>query len=130
MSTTAQERPLWTPSAEMREGSELARFMRWAGERHGRAFASYEELWRWSVEELEAFWADVWEFCGVHASKPHERVLASHEMPGTRWFEGAELNYAENLLADRDAATVAVLHASELRPLREISWGELGACVA
>jgi acetoacetyl-CoA synthetase len=130
MSTTAQERPLWTPSAEMRESSELARFMRWAGERHGRAFASYEELWRWSVEELEEFWADVWEFCGVHASKPHERVLASHEMPGTRWFEGAELNYAENLLADRDAATVAVLHASELRPLREISWGELGACVA
>jgi acetoacetyl-CoA synthetase len=130
MSTTAQEQPLWTPSAEMRESSELARFMRWAGERHGRTFASYEELWRWSVDELESFWADVWEFCGVRASKPYDRVLASQEMPGTSWFEGAELNYAENLLAGRDLGSVALLHSSELRPLREITWGELGACVA
>jgi acetoacetyl-CoA synthetase len=130
MSTTAQEQPLWTPSEEMRESSELARFMRWVGERHGLELAGYEELWRWSVQELETFWADVWEFCGVRASKSYERVLAAREMPGTRWFEGAELNYAENLLAGRDPATVAVLHTSELRPLREISWGELSACVA
>jgi acetoacetyl-CoA synthetase len=130
MSATAQEQPLWTPSVQMRENTELARFMRWAGERHGRAFASYEELWRWSVDELETFWADIWEFCGVRASKPYERVLGSREMPGASWFEGAELNYAENLLAGRDHGTVALAHASELRPLREITWGELSACVA
>jgi len=133
MSTRAQEQPLWTPSERMREDSELARFMRWASERHGRAFDSYEEMWRWSVQELEEFWADIWEFCGVRASKPYERVLASHEMPGARWFAGAELNYAENLLAGpggRDLDAVAVLHTSELRPLREITWGELSACVA
>jgi acetoacetyl-CoA synthetase len=118
----------------MREHSELARFMRWAGERHGRSFADYGELWQWSVDRLEDFWADIWEFCGVRASKPYERVLGSHEMPGARWFAGAELNYAENmLLADRggrDLDSVAVLHTSELRPLREITWGELSACVA
>jgi acetoacetyl-CoA synthetase len=133
MSTQAQEQPLWTPSEEMREGSELARFMSWAGERHGRAFSTYEELWRWSVDELETFWADVWEFCGVRASRPYERVLAGHEMPGTRWFEGAELNYAENLLAGRDGReehSVAVLHCSELRELDQITWGELSAQVA
>jgi acetoacetyl-CoA synthetase len=130
MSTQAQEQPLWRPSQQMRESSQLTRFMSWAGERHGRAFSSYDELWRWSVEELETFWADVWEFCGVRASRPYERVLAAREMPGARWFEGAELNYAENLLAGRDAHTAAVLHSSELRPLREISWGELSACVA
>jgi acetoacetyl-CoA synthetase len=130
MSTQAQEQPLWRPSQQMRESSQLARFMSWAGERHGRAFSSYDELWRWSVEELETFWADVWEFCGVRASRPYERVLGAREMPGARWFEGAELNYAENLLAGRDAHTAAVLHSSELRPLREISWGELSACVA
>ena len=84
--------------------------MRWAGERRGQAFADYDELWRWSVEEIEDFWAAIWEFCGVRASKPYEQVLSSHEMPGARWFEGAELNYAENvLLADRDADAVAVL---------------------
>ncbi len=44
--------------------------MRWAGERHGRDFAGYGELWQWSVDELEQFWADIWEFCGVRASTP------------------------------------------------------------
>ena len=105
--------------------------MDWAGERHGRRFADYSELWQWSVDELEDFWAGIWEFCGVRASKPYERVLASHEMPGTSWFEGAELNYAENvLLADRDPQAVAIVHTSELRPLRELTWGELSICVA
>ncbi len=110
----------------------MGRFMDWAGERRGRTFADYDELWRWSVDELEQFWAGIWEFCGVRASKPYERVLASHEMPGTRWFEGAELNYAENMLA-RGAERpdeVAVLHCSELRELGEITWGELAAQVA
>jgi acetoacetyl-CoA synthetase len=131
MSSATEQQPLWTPSEEMRQSSELTRFMAWAGERHGRDFADYAELWQWSVDELEDFWADVWKFCGVRSSKPYERVLASHEMPGTRWFEGAELNFAENLLlAERDSGSVAVVHTSELRELREITWGELSACVA
>jgi acetoacetyl-CoA synthetase len=109
----------------------MTRFMRWAGERRGRAFADYDELWRWSVEEIEDFWASIWEFCGVRASKPYEQVLSSHRMPGASWFSGAELNYAENvLLADRDADAVAVLHASELRQLDRLTAGELTACVA
>jgi acetoacetyl-CoA synthetase len=115
----------------MRQSTELARFMGWAGERHGRRFADYGELWRWSVDELEDFWADIWEFCGVRASKPYEQVLASHEMPGTSWFEGAELNYAENVLeAEREPTAVAIVHTSELRALREVTWGELRVCVA
>jgi acetoacetyl-CoA synthetase len=131
MSSATEQQPLWTPSEEMRQSSELTRFMAWAGERHGRHFSDYAELWQWSVDELEDFWADIWDFCGVRSSKPYERVLASHEMPGTRWFEGAELNFAENLLlAARDPAAVAVVHSSELRELREVTWGELSACVA
>jgi acetoacetyl-CoA synthetase len=145
MSGTVQPQPLWQPSAERRERVEMARFMRWAGERHGRELDDYEQLWRWSVDRLEEFWADIWEFCGVRASKPYERVLSSHELPGARWFEGAQLNYAENLLlgpstppspsspvgsAGRDPDGVAILHSSELRELSEITWGELHAQVA
>jgi len=132
MSSADSQQPLWEPSREQRDTVEMARFMRWAGERRGRSFADYEELWRWSTEELEDFWASIWEFCGVRASKPYERVLGSHEMPGTRWFEGAELNYAENLLARGEGREdeVAVLHCSELRELKEITWGELTAQVA
>ncbi len=129
----------------------MTRFMRFAGERRGEPFADYDELWRWSVAELEEFWASIWEFCGVRASKPYARVLdrsretrafganprfGQHEMPGTRWFEGAELNYAENLLlgprsgAGRDPGEVAVLHASELRELTQLTRGELAVEVA
>jgi acetoacetyl-CoA synthetase len=136
MSSAGQQQPLWAPSAQECESAEMTRFMLWAGERHGRRFADYAELWRWSVDELEDFWADIWEFCGVRASKPYERVLSSHRMPGASWFQGAELNYAENLLlpdrcpiSDRSDA-VAVLHTSELRDLAEITWGELTAQVA
>jgi acetoacetyl-CoA synthetase len=110
----------------------MKRFMDWAGARRGRPFADYDELWQSSVIDLDGFWAGIWEFCGVRASKPYERVLGSHEMPGTRWFEGAELNYAENLLACGKGREdeVAVLHCSELRELAQLTRGELTAQVA
>jgi acetoacetyl-CoA synthetase len=136
MPGTPAQNPLWVPSAADVERAEMTRFMRFAGERRGAAFADYDELWRWSVDELEEFWASIWDFRGVRASKPYERVLSSREMPGTEWFAGAELNYAENLLADRradggrDPAEVAILHASELRELDEITREELTALVA
>jgi len=136
MPATDQQAPLWEPSPEDLEQVEMTRYMRWAGERRGRPFANYDELWRWSVDEVEDFWASIWEFFGVRSSRPYERVLDSRRMPGARWFEGAELNYAENMLTGlgpaggRDPGAVAVLHASELRPLAQLTRGELSAQVA
>jgi acetoacetyl-CoA synthetase len=126
----SEQKPLWEPTAQELDGSEMARFMRWAGERRGRPFAGYDELWRWSVDELEDFWAALWEFTGVRASKPYTRVLGSREMPGASWFPGAELNYAENMLAGRDPAELAVVHASEARAPGQLTWGELHEQVA
>ena len=111
----------------------MTRFMRWAGERYGPhgAFADYAELWDWSVSEVEQFWAAIWEYCGVRASQPYERVLDSRQMPGARWFEGAELNYAENMLMRaHDPDALAVLHASELRELDTLTWAQLTGQVA
>ena len=131
MPETHDQAPLWTPTAEMMKNARMTAFMEWAGERHGREFADYTELWQWSVAEIEQFWGDIWEYCGVRASVPYERVLASREMPGARWFAGAQLNYAENLLTrERDPEETAVLHSSELRPSGELSWGELAEQVA
>jgi acetoacetyl-CoA synthetase len=133
------ETPLWEPTAEAREGALMTSFMRWVAEREGIELADYEQLRQWSLRELERFWADIWEFFGVRASRAYEQVLDTRTMPGARWFAGAELNYAENMLidrrsaGDRDPDTVAVLHASELRPLGQLTWGELSsqvACVA
>jgi acetoacetyl-CoA synthetase len=136
ISGTGLQAPLWKPTAADLERAEMTRYMRWAGQRRGAPFADYPELWRWSVEQTEEFWASIWEFGGVRASRPYERVLDSHGMPGARWFEGAELNYAENMLlgptslSGRDPAQVAVLHCSELRGLEELTWGELSQRVA
>jgi acetoacetyl-CoA synthetase len=131
MFSAAQPGPLWEPSAADVERAEMTRFMRWAGERRGRAFADYGELWRWSVTEIEDFWGAIWEYCDVRASRPYEQVLDTRRMPGARWFVGAELNYAENmLLRDRDPDAVAVLHASELRALDSLTWGEFSERVA
>ncbi|MGH2864022.1 MAG: acetoacetate--CoA ligase [Solirubrobacteraceae bacterium] len=132
MSSAASQHPLWQPPPEQLQKLEMKRFMAAVGERRGRPFADYGELWQWSVDHLEDFWASIWDFCGVRASKPYRRVLGSHEMPGTRWFEGAELNYAENLLARAVGREqeVAVLHCSELRELEEITWGQLSDQVA
>ncbi len=131
MAKERKQSPLWTPSPERVAGSRMTAFMRWVEERHGRHFEDYGSLWQWSVDEVEQFWGDIWEYCGVRVSNPHKRVLGSSRMPGARWFEGARLNYAENmLLRDRDPEAVAVLHESELRPLRELTWGELSRQVA
>ncbi|HEX3512244.1 MAG TPA: acetoacetate--CoA ligase [Solirubrobacteraceae bacterium] len=121
---------LWQPSQQMLDAVEMGAYMRRAGALRGEPFADYGELWRWSVEHLEDFWASIWEFCGVRASRRYERVLGRREMPGASWFEGAALNYAENLLTGRPDEEVAVIHASEARPGGELTWGELRAQVA
>ncbi|SEH15505.1 acetoacetate--CoA ligase [Thermoleophilum album] len=119
---------LWEPAPSARERTALARFERFVGERHGRDFAGdYHALWRWSVEQLEDFWAAVWDHFQVIAHRPYEQVLAERKMPGARWFPGAELNYAEHVFRageGRDAEPA--LHArSETRPARTVAWGEL-----
>jgi acetoacetyl-CoA synthetase len=113
---------LWEPPAEMVERAVMTRYMRAHG--HG----GYDELWRWSVDDLEGFWGSIWEFFGVEGG--YERVLARAEMPGATWFPGAEVSYAEHLFCGKDPAAVAIVHASELREQAEVTWGELREQVA
>ncbi len=120
---------LWEPSPERVERSQMTRYMRWLADNRGVNFDDYDELWRWSVDELEDFWVSIWDYFDVQAT-PYESVLSSHEMPGAQWFEGAELNYAEHLFRGKEDGDVAVRHASELRPLDALTWGELRAQVA
>jgi acetoacetyl-CoA synthetase len=121
---------LWTPSPERIERAWLTRYQRWLEQRLGRAFADYAELQRWSVEELEAFWRSIWDFFDVRADGSPERVLGRREMPGAEWFPDVQLNYAEHVFRDRDPDAVAIRHASELRPLAQMTWGELRALTA
>ncbi|MEA2143507.1 MAG: acetoacetyl-CoA synthetase [Solirubrobacteraceae bacterium] len=117
MTTTA---PIWTPTDERAEHATITRF----AEHVGRP-GPYEDLWRWSVDDVERFWRAVWDFFDVQADGDPSVVLASHEMPGARWFPDVALNYAEHVFRGKDDDTVAIRHVSELRDLSEWTWGEL-----
>jgi acetoacetyl-CoA synthetase len=108
---------LWEPPAELVERAVMTRYMR------ERGFDSYEDLWRWSVTDLDGFWGSIWDFFGVEGD--YDQVLASREMPGASWFPGTRINYAEHLFRGKDESAVAIAHASELRELGEVTWGEL-----
>jgi acetoacetyl-CoA synthetase len=118
---------VWTPRPERIADATITRFREWVNARHGLELAGYHELWRWSVDELAAFWGAIWDFFEIEASEPYERVLGRREMPGAEWFPGARLSYAQHVFRGRRDADVAIRHASELRPLGEWTWGELRA---
>ena len=96
----------------------MTRFARSAG-----APGAYEELWRWSVDDLERFWAHVWDFFGVEGT--YERVLGSREMPGAEWFPGASVNYAEHVFRGKDPDDVAIRFATESNPVSLWTWSQL-----
>jgi acetoacetyl-CoA synthetase len=121
---------LWTPAAERIDQATMTRYVRWLAAERGLAFDDYEALWEWSVTEVEQFWASIWDFFEVQASAPYSEVLPQRTMPGARWFPGAKLNYAEHILRGKRDADLAIQHASELRPLSELRWGELREQVA
>ena len=118
---------LWEPSEEFKKNSNIAAYMRWLENEKGLHFEDYGELWEWSVTEIEDFWASIWEYFEVQSSEPYEEVLRSREMPAPEWFPGARLNYAEHIFRNAEGRTnePAVVYASEIRPLAEMSWGEL-----
>jgi acetoacetyl-CoA synthetase len=124
---TAEGTLLWEPSEELKENARISDYMKWLKAERDLSFQDYNELWEWSVTDLEGFWATVWEYCSIKTSKPYGRVLGAREMPGAEWFAGSELNYAEHVLrhvAHRPHEP-AILHQSEVRPLGEMSWDEL-----
>jgi acetoacetyl-CoA synthetase len=121
-------KPMWVPSPERVERANLTRYLRWLGERRGLSFGSYDELWRWSVDDLDGFWSSIWEFFEIGGPVPSP-ALAERRMPGARWFPGATLNHAELSLRRHDDHP-ALLFGNEAGELGTIGYAELGRRVA
>lgn len=108
---------IWTPPADVLRHSRVGGFLAWLTEHRGLRMTTHDELWRWSVEDLEGFWSAVWEHFGVITHAPYTQVLAGREMPGAEWFPGALLNYAEHALGGHgDEDRLAVLGRSQTAP--------------
>ena len=122
-------------AADVRETSQIGRFLTWLERERGLRFGGYDDLHRWSVDDPDGFWSAVWERFGVRSHAPYKAVLGRREMPGAEWFPGATLNYAEHAVGllehpDADAHEVAVLGYSQTRERVELTWGQLREQVA
>lgn len=122
--------PLWKPSEERRRNANITRFIDTVNKRYGKSFRSYDELYDWSINNISDFWGSVWDFCEIKASRDYDVVVNDPgKMPGTKWFIGARLNFAENLLRYRDEHT-AFVFKGETQKSAKMSYSELYDSVA
>ncbi len=121
---------LWQPGQDECRQTNIARYMHWLDSQGYGKYGTYDELWKWSISDISAFWESIWRFCEVRASHDYGAVLTDARMPGAKWFEGARLNYTQHLFRHATRARPAILFRSEDESLREVSWDELSASTA
>jgi acetoacetyl-CoA synthetase len=122
--------PLWVPSEARIREANITQFIKFVNEKYSLQIDSYDKLHRWSIENVSDFWAAIWEFVGIKASKKYEMVVDDlSKFPGTKWFAGARLNFAENLLRYRDAYP-AFIFKGETRKSARMTYTELYNSVA
>ncbi len=116
---------LWQPSEAQIKASNMYQFMTLINERYGTTFDSYDGLYQWSVDHIPEFWKEMWDFAAIKGSVPYDRVIDdAAKMPGARWFEGARLNFAENLLRYRDDR-LALVFRGEDQVRRTLTYAQL-----
>lgn len=126
----AKKTPLWEPSEETRRNANITRFIELVNTRYGKGFSTYRELYQWSVDDIPAFWAAMWDFAEIKASRKYDKVVEDLSVfPGTKWFPGARLNFAENLLRYRDQR-LAFIFKGETKKRVQMTYAELYSIVA
>ncbi|MEE8420087.1 MAG: acetyl-coenzyme A synthetase N-terminal domain-containing protein, partial [Dehalococcoidales bacterium] len=122
--------PLWQPTEERKQQANMTGFIRFVNRKHGLGLDGYDELYGWSVAKIPDFWAAMWEFAGIRASRPYDRVVDDlAKFPGAKWFEGARLNFAQNLLRCRDDRT-ALIFRGETQKSERMTYAELYRAVS
>lgn len=121
---------LYTPSAERVSQARITGYLNWLSAHRGLTFDDYEQLWSWSVTDLEGFWSSVWAWAGIRSSQEPAVVCErGRGAEGARFFVGAELNYVDQVLAaSKDHPAVVAIDDEGTR--EEVTYGQLGAMVA
>jgi len=116
---------LWIPSEERKKNTNMAKFIGYVNRRHGQKFGSYDDLYDWVIKKIPDFWAAMWDFAEIKTSKDYDIIVDNLvKMPGAKWFVGAKLNFAENLLRYRDDQVALIFKGEGLEPVK-ISYAEL-----
>lgn len=118
----AEGKLLWKPTKQFRDHSNMNQFMTWLKDTRGLLFQSYEELWEWSVSDIEGFWSAIWHYFQIIEKTPYETILTERKMPEAQWFLGSSLNFAEHIFRNEQAEKAAVIYQTEIREQGELSW--------
>jgi acetoacetyl-CoA synthetase len=125
-----ERRVVWEPPVDAWTTSRMGRFLARVADERGLDLSTYERAWEWSIDDLEGFWSEVVREFAVHLATPATRVLSGRDMPGARWFEGATLNYARDVLLRGADDAVAIIGESQSRDRLELTFAELRRDVA
>ncbi|MFX0037689.1 MAG: AMP-binding protein, partial [Candidatus Hermodarchaeota archaeon] len=121
---------LWEPSEEWIKNAETTLFIEFVNKNYGQDLKGGRDLYKFSVEKIEDFWDAMWKFSGIIASKPYNKVVEDlNVFPGTKWFPGAKLNFAENLLKYKDNQ-LAFIFQGETKVSKQMIYSELNKTVA
>ncbi len=125
-----ERKKLWEPSEAWMKSAEASRFIELANKKYGQNIKDGKDLYRWSVEAIPDFWAAMWDFAGIVASKKYDAVVEDlNVFPGTKWFPGAKMNFAENLLKFKDNRP-AFIFQGEMKVNKQMTYAELNTTVA
>jgi len=124
------KKPLWKPTPKTIRDANITWFIERVNQKHNLDIHNYETLYRWSIENIEDFWATMWEFGEIKASRQYTDVVDDiTKMPGTKWFLDAKLNFAENLLRFNDESN-ALIFKGETSSITRLTHTELYQTVA
>jgi len=124
------QKPLWKPSKEFKNASNLQHYLQWLSEEYQLNFKDYQSIWQWSIDHPENFWESIWKYFKIKAHRPYKTVISDDPMPKTTWFDGAYLNYAEHIFRHQNDDYPAIVYKGESTEIKQISWQGLRKNVA
>jgi acetoacetyl-CoA synthetase len=122
--------PLWTPSAERIASARITQFQTYVEQRLNKKFNDVNDLWRWSIEDLNGFWQAIWDYHEIKTHTPYDKPLSVRKMPGAKWFSGATLNFVEHIFKNRARTSAAIIYVGENGARHDVYWPELEQRVA
>ena len=121
--------PIWIPSEERIKSSHMFAYLKYAEKISGKKFKNYNELYKWSVSDIKRFWKSIWDISEIKHSSDYDFIVSKDKMPDSKWFGGAKLNFAENLLRYKDDHT-AIISTRENAPTIRLTYKQLYNLVA
>lgn len=123
--TVKEGQILWEPSEKIKQEANITQYINWLNKEKNLSLKRYNDLWKWSVSNIDGYWESIWEYFEVISSNPYKQIRTGETIMETKWFSGATLNYVENIFKHTKQDKIAIYSKSEHLPLSTTSWQDL-----